>query len=105
MKLTTKENMTYPKVRKTSLPHQKFGKALKVRTFDFFLIKCIMHESIVFCNGNDKNSCTKVIESSCTGLTHYSSVLLFCTPEKIRKPEGFLIFSGDIEKQHQAVMG
>ena len=26
-------------------------------------------------------------------------------PENIRKPKGFLTFSGGIEKQHQAVMG
>ena len=32
--------------------------------------------------------------------THYSPVLLFCTPWK-----GFLMFSGAIEKQHWAVMG
>ena len=31
------------------------------------------------------------------GLTHYSPVLLFYT-------KGFLMFSGGIEKQHQAVM-
>ena len=38
-------------------------------------------------------------------LTHYSPVLLFHTPENIRKPKGFLMFSGGIEKQHRAVMG
>ena len=26
-------------------------------------------------------------------------------PENIRKPKGFLTFSGGIEKQHRAVMG
>ena len=26
-------------------------------------------------------------------------------PENIRKPKGFLMFSGGIEKQHRAVMG
>ena len=26
-------------------------------------------------------------------------------PENIRKPKGFLLFSGGIDKQHQAVMG
>ena len=26
-------------------------------------------------------------------------------PENIRKPLGFLMFSGGIDKQHQAVMG
>ena len=27
------------------------------------------------------------------------------TPENVRKPLGFLMFSGGIEKQHRAVMG
>ena len=31
-------------------------------------------------------------------LTHYSPVLLFCTPEKIREPKGFLMLSGVIQK-------
>ena len=31
-------------------------------------------------------------------LTHYSPVLLFYTPESIRKPKGFLMVSGGIEK-------
>ena len=26
-------------------------------------------------------------------------------PENIRKPKGFLVFSGGIDKQHRAVMG
>ena len=26
-------------------------------------------------------------------------------PESIRKPKGFLIFSGGVDKQHRAVMG
>ena len=38
-------------------------------------------------------------------LTHYSTVLLFYTPENIRKPLRFLTFSGGIEKQHRAVRG
>ena len=38
------------------------------------------------------------------GLTYYSPVLLFCTPENIRKLLGFSVFSGGIEKQHLAVM-
>ena len=39
-------------------------------------------------------------------LTHYSLVLLSYTPPKnIRKPKDFLMFSGGIEKQHQAEMG
>ena len=38
-------------------------------------------------------------------LTHYSPVLLIYTSEKVRKPLGFLMFSGGIDKQHQAVMG
>ena len=38
-------------------------------------------------------------------LTHYSPVLLSTPPENIRKPEGFLTFSGGIEKQQWAVMG
>ena len=38
-------------------------------------------------------------------LTHYSPMLLFIPPENIRKPNGFLMFSGGIEKQHRAVMG
>ena len=37
-------------------------------------------------------------------LTHYSQVLLFHTPENIRKPLDFLMFSGGIEKQYRAVM-
>ena len=40
-----------------------------------------------------------------TDLTHYSSVLISIPPENIRKPLGFLVFSGGIEKQHRAVMG
>ena len=38
-------------------------------------------------------------------LTHYSPVLLSIPTENIRKPEGFLTFSGGIEKQQWAVMG
>ena len=38
-------------------------------------------------------------------LTHYSPLLLFYSPEKIRKPLCFLVFSRGIEKQRQAVMG
>ena len=38
-------------------------------------------------------------------LTHYSPVCFSILPENIRKPLGFLIFSGGIEKQHRAVMG
>ena len=38
------------------------------------------------------------------GLTHYSPVLLIYTPWKHQKTLGFL-FSGGIDKQHQAVMG
>ena len=38
-------------------------------------------------------------------LTHYSPVLLSIPPENIKKPKGFLMFSGGIEKQHRAVMG
>ena len=38
-------------------------------------------------------------------LTHYNPLLLFYTPEKIRKPLCLLMFSGGTEKQHQAVMG
>ena len=34
-------------------------------------------------------------------LTLYSAVLLFYTPEKIRIPKGFLMFSWGIEKQHR----
>ena len=37
-------------------------------------------------------------------LTHYSLVLLFYTPENIRKHLSFLMFSGGMEKQHWAVM-
>ena len=37
--------------------------------------------------------------------THYNPLLLFYTPEKIRKPLCLLMFSGGTEKQHQAVMG
>ena len=37
-------------------------------------------------------------------LTHYSPVLLIYTSENIRKPKGALMFSGEIEKQHRAVM-
>ena len=38
------------------------------------------------------------------GLTHYSLVLLIYTPENIRKPNGFMMFSGGIDKQRRAVM-
>ena len=38
-------------------------------------------------------------------LTHYSPVLLFYTPENIKKPKFFLMLSGGIEKQHRSVMG
>ena len=38
-------------------------------------------------------------------LTHYSQVFLYITPENIKKPLGFLIFSGVIDMQHRAVMG
>ena len=38
-------------------------------------------------------------------LTHYSPVLPFYTPVNIKKPKGFPMFSGGIEKQHRAVMG
>ena len=37
-------------------------------------------------------------------LTHYSLLFLFYTPEKIRKPLCFLMFSWGIEKQQQAIM-
>ena len=62
-----------------------------------------------------------ILEGFCEAvlyLTHFSPVLLFYTPwkhqktfsfsippENIRKPLGFLMFSGGIEKQHRAVMG
>ena len=36
------------------------------------------------------------------GLIHYSLMLLFYTPWKLK---GFLMFSGGIEKQHQVVIG
>ena len=39
------------------------------------------------------------------GFTHYSLTLLFYTPENIRKPKGFVMFPGGIEKQHRAVTG
>ena len=32
-------------------------------------------------------------------------VVCLYRPENIRKPLGFLMFSGGVEKQHQAVMG
>ena len=32
-------------------------------------------------------------------------MLFFYTPENIKKPLDFLMFSGGIEKQNQAVMG
>ena len=38
-------------------------------------------------------------------LSHYSPMLLIYTPKNTRKPKGFLMFSGSIDKQHQAVMG
>ena len=38
-------------------------------------------------------------------LTHYSLVCLSIPPENIRKPKGFMMFSGSIDKQHRAVMG
>ena len=30
-------------------------------------------------------------------------MLLIYTPEKIRKPKGFLMFAGGVDKQHRAV--
>ena len=56
-----------------------------------------------FVNVYEKNIWMK---TSQTELTHYSPELLFYTPWNIRKPkpEGFLMFSGGIEKQHRAVM-
>ena len=38
-------------------------------------------------------------------LTHYRRCCFSIRTENIRKPKSFLIFSGGIEKQHQAVMG
>ena len=38
-------------------------------------------------------------------LTHYSLVLLIYNPENIIKSQGFLMFSGGIDKQHRTVMG
>ena len=35
-----------------------------------------------------------------THLTHYTRYCFSVPPEKIRKPKGFLMFSGGIEKQH-----
>ena len=38
-------------------------------------------------------------------MTHYSPVFLsYPPPKNIRKPLGFLMFSGDTEKQHRAVI-
>ena len=40
-------------------------------------------------------------------LTHYGQMVRCCLsipPENIRKPLGFLMFSGDIDKQHRALM-
>ena len=37
-------------------------------------------------------------------LTHYRPVLLSISLENIRKPKSFLMFPGDIDKQHRAVM-
>ena len=45
------------------------------------------------------------LDFSKIALTHYNRVLLSIPPENTRKPLGFLMFSGDIEKQHRAVMG
>ena len=39
------------------------------------------------------------------GLAHFIPVLLIYTPENIKKPKGFLTFSGVIDKQHCDVMG
>ena len=38
------------------------------------------------------------------GLTHYSMVL-FIPPENTREPLGFLIFSGDTDKQQRTAIG
>ena len=38
-------------------------------------------------------------------LAHYSPMLLSIPPENIRKPKGFLMFSGGLDKQHWAVIG
>ena len=56
---------------------------------------------------NDNRHSGENVRNRCiVDLTHYNLVLLFyILPEKIRKSKGFLIFSGVIEKQHQAVMG
>ena len=43
--------------------------------------------------------------SNISQFTHYSSVLLIYTPENIRIPYVFLMFSGGVNKQHRAVMG
>ena len=37
-------------------------------------------------------------------MTHYSPVFLSYPPKNIRKPLGFLMFSGGTEKQHRAVI-
>ena len=48
----------------------------------------------------------RLLQNESVDITHYRPVLLFYTPENIGKPLGFLMlmFSGAIEKQHQAVM-
>ena len=38
-------------------------------------------------------------------LTHYNRCCLSIHPENIKKPLGFLIFLGGIDKQHWAVLG
>ena len=38
-------------------------------------------------------------------LNHYSLCCFSIPPKNIRKPLGFMLFSGGIEKQHRAVMG
>ena len=70
-----------------------------------FLSNCKLKRTVNLCRLNGVN---QIKQKNClvnTKLTHCSPVLLFYAPENIRKPKGFLMFTGGIEKQHWAAMG
>ena len=53
----------------------------------------------------DKELCVfEATDDTVVSLTHYSPVCFSIPPENIRKPLGFLMFSGSIEKQHWTIM-
>ena len=52
----------------------------------------------------DENNNSIFFESN-VELTHFRPMLLFYTPWKRQKTQGFLTFSGGIEKEHWPEMG